>query len=143
MTKQRVLIIAASVMMFVAALVGGLAVYIAQADPANGATPAAVAQPTVRQQGGGGAANIYTYPVSSRRAALIALRAAPGASLLETPSLVSFQGGVAYEVQLDSGLVYIDAFSGQVVYNGTKPKSLAPVPSVAGDGGEGELSYHN
>jgi len=38
--------------------------------------------------------------------------------LLATPELVSFQGTVAYEVHLDRGLVYVDATTGNVLYNG-------------------------
>lgn len=58
------------------------------------------------------------YPVSADQAAGIALGSAVGASLLQQPRLVNFQGVAAYEVQLDRGVVYVDASSGQVLYNG-------------------------
>lgn len=61
------------------------------------------------------------YPVSPEQAAAIALGVASGASLTRQPELVSFQGTATYEVQLDNGIIYIDANSSQVLYNGTTP----------------------
>jgi uncharacterized membrane protein YkoI len=58
------------------------------------------------------------YPISSDRAAYIALSAAPGSYLVKNPELVSFQGVVAYEVTLNSGQVYVDANNGQILFNG-------------------------
>src|SRR5205807_9575020 len=58
------------------------------------------------------------YPISSDDAAGIALSSIPGSSLLQQPRLVNFSGTVAYEVPLNVGNVYVDATSGQVVYNG-------------------------
>lgn len=73
------------------------------------------------------------YTISPRRAALIALSAAPGASLTMAPSLVSFQGTPAYEVTLDAGQVYVDAATGDVLYNGAiSTISNAPQPREAG-----------
>ncbi len=57
------------------------------------------------------------YPVSPDTSASIALQAVPNSYLIQTPDLVSFQGTVAYEVTLNSGLVYIDATTGQILYN--------------------------
>jgi hypothetical protein len=57
------------------------------------------------------------YSVSPDDAANIALSSVPGSTLLQQPRLVNFNGTVAYEVSLDRGYVYIDASSGQVVYN--------------------------
>jgi uncharacterized membrane protein YkoI len=57
------------------------------------------------------------YNVSPEQAASIALQAEKGAALLKPPELVSYQGTVAYEVTLDRGTVYIDANSGQVLYD--------------------------
>jgi hypothetical protein len=59
------------------------------------------------------------YAVSADQAAGIALRNAPGASLIQEPRLVNLNGAVAYEVPLDSGNVYVAAASGQVLYNTT------------------------
>lgn len=81
------------------------------------ATPTASAAPAV--------------PVSMEQAAALALQAAPGAVLNGSPRLVSFQGVTAYEVPLDKGLVYVDAQTGQILYNGT----LAPAAPVASSGG--------
>jgi uncharacterized membrane protein YkoI len=62
-----------------------------------------------------------TDAITPELAATIALNLAPGASLSRTPELVDFQGQVAYEVQLDRGLVYVDANTGQVLHNGAQP----------------------
>lgn len=66
------------------------------------------------------------YSISPRDAAIAALQLAPGASLVSVPDLVSFRGSVAYEVRLDTGTMYVDANSGQVLYNGA---AAAPAPS--------------
>jgi uncharacterized membrane protein YkoI len=63
-------------------------------------------------------ANAPAYAFSLLQAAQIALQAAPGAVLLQPPELVDFQGIVAYEVILDIGTVYIDANTGEILYNG-------------------------
>jgi uncharacterized membrane protein YkoI len=60
------------------------------------------------------------FVFSPEQAANIALQLAPGAALLSVPELVNFQGVMAYKVSLNTGIVYIDANSGQVLYNGTK-----------------------
>ena len=60
-----------------------------------------------------------TYAVSAEQAGSIALGTVGGATLLQEPRLVSFQGTVAYEVELDQGTVLVDASSGQVLYDGT------------------------
>lgn len=70
------------------------------------------------------------YPVTAEQAAALALKAVPGASLRTAPRLVSFQDTVAYEVGLDQGPVYIDATTGEVLYNGTS--ATASGPNAAG-----------
>jgi uncharacterized membrane protein YkoI len=85
---------------------------VAQPEPAPPAPPAAP-----------------TYAVSPDIAAAIALGAVPGATLSHAPDLVSFQGLVAYEVVLDRGTIYVDANSGQVLYNG------ATIAAATGGGG--------
>lgn len=62
---------------------------------------------------------------SPEQAANIALQVAPGAVLMGIPVLVNFQEALAYKVSLSTGVVYVDANSGQVVYNGimTLPSS--------------------
>jgi uncharacterized membrane protein YkoI len=78
-----------------------------------------------------------TYAISSDMAATIALNAVPGATLTQQPELVDFQGTVAYEVVLDRGNVYVDASSGQILYNGA-----ATTASSGGHGGEHEGGEH-
>ena len=75
------------------------------------------------------------YPVTPDQAANIALQAAPGAVLLSQPELVNFQGVMAYEVALDQGLVYVDATTGQILYNGT----LILADSSYGDDGDDSM----
>jgi uncharacterized membrane protein YkoI len=58
------------------------------------------------------------YPVSADQASAIALGIVEGTSLLQQPRLVDFQGKAAYEVQLSRGMVYVDASTGQVLYDG-------------------------
>jgi hypothetical protein len=57
--------------------------------------------------------------VSAAQAESRALQAVSGASVLTAPRLVSLEGAIAYEVGLDQGPVYIDATTGNVLYNGT------------------------
>jgi hypothetical protein len=61
------------------------------------------------------------YTVSPEQAVEIALKHAPGSSLVRSPELVNFHRAVAYEVQLDIGIIYIDANTSHVLYNGTAP----------------------
>ena len=69
--------------------------------------------------------------------AVIAALVAPGANLARTPELVNFQGGAAFEVVLDAGTLYIDAASGQVLYNG-----VATMVAASGGGGGGGEHEH-
>lgn len=78
-----------------------------------------------------------TY-LSAERAAQIAALVAPGASLARTPELVNFQGAAAFEVLLDAGTLYIDAASGQVLFNGVTTMVAASGGGGGGDGGEHE-----
>lgn len=67
------------------------------------------------------------YLVSAQDASDIALKTT-GLEPASTPELVSLNGTPAYEVVYDSGKVYVDANSGDVLYNGI-PK--APVTITA------------
>jgi uncharacterized membrane protein YkoI len=82
----------------------------AATPPAAGPTAAPTAAPT--------APPAPTYAVSADQAVQTALGSAPGAVLVDSPELVRYQDRVAYEVLLDRGPVYVDATSGQVLYNG-------------------------
>ena len=146
MTQRVAIVTAAGIAAFVVVLLGALATYVvlrgpqpasafaaqapastqaqAQAQaPSGGQVPPAPVfggqdgsqSSQSNQQGGSGAAN--NYPVSADDAATIALNNTPGASLVQQPRLVNVNGTIAYEVPLDRGNVYVDARSGQVLYN--------------------------
>lgn len=69
----------------------------------------------------GSAASVSNAPAASQitadAAAQVALNVAPGTQLMSTPELVNFQGTTAFEVVLNTGSVYIDAGSGQLLYS--------------------------
>ncbi len=91
----------------------------------DSSTGAAVpAAPVVGSQPASGAS---PYAVSPEQATLIAASLALGATTNDTPELVSFAGAVAYEVNTSAGLIYVDANTGTVLYNGA-----APAPGAGG-----------
>jgi uncharacterized membrane protein YkoI len=97
----------------------------AQAQTATGNVPAAAP----------------TYPISAEQAASLALQAAPNSFLQTTPMLVNFDGTVAYEVGLDQGQVYINATTGEVLYNSaslTASNSALGAQGSSGNAGERE-----
>lgn len=121
MTQRTALIAAAALTAFVLVLVGGLAGRLRQAPPQAQAQEQAQPQSWKQTQVQGDAPSDQaapSYGVSPGIAGTIALNVAPGATLARVPEAVSFQGTAAYEVQLDRGTVYVDANSGQVLYNG-------------------------
>jgi uncharacterized membrane protein YkoI len=65
--------------------------------------------------------------LSADQATAIALQAEPGAVVSRAAELVSFKGVTAYEVGLDSGMVYVDANTGQLLYDSAVVNS-APAP---------------
>jgi uncharacterized membrane protein YkoI len=66
-----------------------------------------------------------TGNISVEQAAAIAFNAAaPGSTLLKLPELVQLEGTTVYEVTFDTGLVYVDASTGQVVFNSAAPVQL-------------------
>jgi uncharacterized membrane protein YkoI len=67
--------------------------------------------------------------LSADQATAIALQAEPGAIVSRAAELVSFQGVTAYEVGLDSGMVYVDANTGQLLYDSAVVTS-APAPLI-------------
>jgi len=69
-----------------------------------------------------------TLPVSADAAGQIALAAAPNTTITAAPFLVDFQGMVAYEVATGAGLLYIDANTGTVLFNGAAPVTAPQVP---------------
>jgi uncharacterized membrane protein YkoI len=61
--------------------------------------------------------------ITADKAAKIAVDATGGSeALLKMPELVNYQGNTAFEVKLEDGVVYIDAQSGNVIFNGVIPK---------------------
>jgi hypothetical protein len=53
--------------------------------------------------------------LTSAQALKIAMRLAPKANLQQDPGLVNYRGRYAYEVLLDVGTVYVDAFTAKVL----------------------------
>ncbi|MEO8083040.1 MAG: PepSY domain-containing protein [Ardenticatenales bacterium] len=95
------------------------------AAAASAASAAAAARPVAPP------APAYIGP---ERAAEIALGVVPGAAVQRMPELVNFQGAAAYEVVTSTGSVYVDALSGQLLFNG----AAAPVAASSGGGRGGE-----
>lgn len=79
------------------------------------------------------ASNDSTFAVSAEGAGQIALAAVPNAIITADPFLVDFQGTVAYEVATNAGLLYIDATTGTILFNGAAPAPVSapqvPVPA--------------
>ncbi|MGE5139892.1 MAG: PepSY domain-containing protein [Rudaea sp.] len=66
------------------------------------------------------------------QAARIAQKLTGHGKLDKTPELVNFRGKMAYEILFDNGSVYVDAFSGKVLYNGINLRPTpVPVPTQA------------
>ncbi len=76
------------------------------------------------------ASNEPDLAVSAAGAEQIALAAAPNAASTAAPLLVDFQGTVAYEIGTNAGLLYIDATTGAVLFNGTVPAPAASAPAM-------------
>jgi len=65
------------------------------------------------------------YAVSTDQANQIAVKAVElGSKQLKTPELVDFEGKAAYEVVYEKGSVFVDAQSGDVLFNGTIPQTI-------------------
>jgi len=95
----------------------------------------------IAQLQGGAATDVPAlapYPISADLAAGLAVSLAPGARVVAWPTLVDFQGTVAYEIILDRGAMYIDATTGRLLFN-----NAAQVVSVSAGGSfGGEHSEH-
>jgi hypothetical protein len=121
MTQRVALATAAGLLAFVVVLLGAVGVYVAATNPAGTTALAAPVPPpqdaTTRAPAPNDPNPAPAYPVSAEDAANIALTSAPGAALAQDPRLVNVNGTLAYEVVLDRGVVYVDATSGQVLYN--------------------------
>jgi len=122
MLQRNALIGASALTAFVLTVIGGVAAGTALGAPASAAPPpagASVSDPAANLAMSG-------YPVAPDIAAAIALNAAPGATLTGEPELINYQGTAAYEVKLDRGLVYVNATSGQVLFNGANQPAARP-----------------
>lgn len=122
-------ILAAATAAIILVLIG---IVVANRPGSTATTPAPeVAAP---QPASATAGQADTFPVSSDQAGSIALSSAPGAAITGAPMLVTYQGAIVYEVPLDSGMVYVDATSGQVV--GDTATSAATAMTGGGQGGQ-------
>jgi len=97
--------------------------YQARLDEANTALSAAYAQQEAAAQSSSQAQFAADDPVpatiSPQDALLVAAITAPNAKILRLPELVNYQGTVAYEITLDAGVMYVDANTGMLLYDGT------------------------
>lgn len=59
------------------------------------------------------------YPISADQASAIAANAS-GETAVAIPELVNYSGAAAYSVKFADGLVYVDANTGSVLYNGVQ-----------------------
>lgn len=73
-----------------------------------------------------------TTRLSADEAVAIAMRLARGATLLETPTLVTLRRNVqAYEIKMDVGTLYIEANTGRLL-GVTRPQNPPPTPGSRG-----------
>lgn len=120
--------------------------YQARLEEANAALSAAYAQQETAVQSGNQvqspAAASVPATISPQDALLVAATLVPRAQLLSSPELVNYQGTVAYEVILDAGVIYVDANTGAVLYNGTaQPQNSVQTRSFHDDDDEHEHEH--
>ncbi len=153
MSQKTMIAVAASISAFVLVIAGGLFARVsgasAASDPVAALSPAmrdlwnqretayralvdqanqrleAVGQTPTADGTQATAGQAVSTGVSPSEAALLALTAAPGARMTRQPELVLFQGITAYEVQTTLGQIYVDAATGQVLYNGAGQMTVA------------------
>ncbi len=157
MKHRTAFIIAAALTAFVLMLAGGIAFAVTPKAVAfnptataaatdtptqtNTATETLAPSPTFTRTKASLPAASILMPADASR---IALRLAPQAKLQKAPELVNYRGRMAYEVLFDVGAVYVDAFSGSVLFNGinltptaTATSDPTAPPSIGGGGGGG------
>jgi uncharacterized membrane protein YkoI len=71
-----------------------------------------------------------SYPILPDQAAAIASNAS-GEVVESTPRLVNYNGSVAYEATFSNGKVYVDANSGDVLYNGVAAAQVITASQAA------------
>ncbi|MEI7643353.1 MAG: hypothetical protein WCJ55_03495 [Chloroflexales bacterium] len=82
--------------------------------------------------GGADVADQPTYPILARHAVIIAQDTVPGAKIVGTPALSSYEGTAAYAVSLDAGTIYVEATTGRVLVN------TVSTAMSGGPGGQGQ-----
>ena len=124
MSQRTALILAAGLTTCVLILIGGIVLLTTRPDAPAVTSGNDTATLALQGQNAPQALWVSAHnAVSPERAATIALNAAAGTTLTRPPELVNFQGTIAYEVVLDRGMVYVDANTGQVIYNGASAAS--------------------
>ena len=112
---------------------------LASAQAARAAAVRSAASATAAPAAAQAAAPQITLSPESARD--IAVQAANFAAMIRTPELVRFEGKVAYEVGFTRGVIYVDANSGAVLYNGTQGGGNGggqPAAQPSAPGGEHE-----
>ncbi|MBI4786946.1 MAG: PepSY domain-containing protein [Chloroflexi bacterium] len=121
MSQRMAILIAGALTVFVLVLTTGVAVSVATKSLA-----VAPALPQSQVSLIGQASSATVVQISASQATQIALNAVPRAKLERAPELVSFQGAVAYEVVLDQSTLYVDANTGNVLFNSAATVASAP-----------------
>ncbi|NCC32618.1 MAG: peptidase [Chloroflexia bacterium] len=82
-----------------------------------------------------------SYAVTPEQAQQLALQRVPGATLIRTPEVVSYQGVAAYEVVLDQGTLYLDAQSAAVLADSTTTRGSSGGQITAEEAAQAALLY--
>lgn len=106
----------------------------AQVAPQAQTARAAASQPAVAQA----AAATPQIAISAESALYTAIAATNNATMIRTPELVRFEGKVAYEIGFTKGVVYIDATTGAVLFNGTQGRGGGSQPAAHPPASSGE-----
>lgn len=133
MKQRNLMLIAGGLTAFILVMVGGV---MAMQSPTEAAAPAgetAVSAGEIAAPAGNSVAldipivaeQPANEPISADLAATIAKNVAPVAVQKKAPELVLFEGVTAYEVVTDRGNVYVDAATGEVLYNGAYADVIA------------------
>ncbi len=117
MTQRTIMILTTILTAFMLVVVGGIVrnVTAGNADVSN--STSSNQEPAYQEPAAPAASDQIMVGVSVDAATTIALQALPDGTLTKAPELVNFQGVVAYEILLDRASLYIDANSGEVLYN--------------------------
>jgi uncharacterized membrane protein YkoI len=116
-----------------------------QQAAAQAAQAVPAAQPAAPQPPASAPVAAPQIAISSEAALFTAVAAANNATMIRTPELVRFEGKVAYEIGFTKGVVYIDANTGAVLFNGTQGRGGGAQPSSqpSAPGGEHEDDHEH